>query len=237
VTTLYYKDEDQQIKHSSNWQVAPPFVPCGWLKSTVTDLANYLCMHSGGGVLGGRRLLSPEGIRTMRDQHHTYSRDRFYGYALSNLSNYHGVTQVEHSGGLKGVASNIGYVPEEHIGVAVLTNLSGAPSGKIWLGAVNLMLGLPVETNRSVYRKDPWPSAELAPRAGKFKSGEGSEITISVEEGRLFASVAKEKLEILRDSAEYGVVTMNGLESEVRFMFDGADLWAIGWGGRIIRKA
>ena len=238
VTTLYYKNEDQEIKHSANWQVAPPFLACGWLKSTVTDLANYLCMHAGGGVLGGRRLLSPDGIRTMRGQHHPYSRDRYYGYGLSNLAGYHGVTLVEHSGGLKGVSSNIGYVPEERIGVAVLCNLSGAPSGKVWLGAINLMLGLPVDTPRSVYRKDPWPEAELAKRTGKFKSGEGAEITVAAEEGKLMATVGKEKHEILRDSADFGVVTMNGQESEARFHFgEGGDLWAMGWGGRIIRKA
>ena len=237
VTHLYYKDEDQNIKHSSNWQVAPPFVPCGWLKSTVTDLANYLCMHAGGGVLGGRRLLSPGGIATMRGQHAPYSRDRSYGYGLSSLRDYHGVTLVEHSGGLKGVASNIGYVPEEHVGVAVLTNLSGAPSGMIWLGAVNLLLGLPVDTLRSEYRREPWPEAELLPRTGKFVSGEGAKITIAAEEGKLMASIAKEKHEILRDTAEFGVVTVKGQDTEVRFRF-GADgkLWAVGWGGRIIHK-
>ncbi|MGE5579164.1 MAG: serine hydrolase domain-containing protein [Bacillota bacterium] len=236
-TTLYYKDEDQNIKHSPNWQVAPPFVPCGWLKSTVMDLANYLSMHAGGGVFGARRILSADGIATMRAKHCAYSRDRFYGYGFSNLSGYHGATLVEHSGGLKGVASNIGYVPEEKIGVAVLTNLSGAPSGKLWLGAINLLLGLPVDSVRSEYKKEPWGESELQPRTGKFKSGEGGEVTITSEDGRLMASVAKEKHEILRDSAEFGVVTMNGLDSEVRFHL-GADgkVWAIGWGGRIIRK-
>ncbi len=238
VTHLYYKDEDQKVKNSSNWQVAPPFVPCGWLKSTVTDLANYLSMHAGGGVLGGRRLLSPKGIETMREGHHVYSRDRRYGYGLSVLSNYHGVTLVEHSGGLRGVASNIGYVPEEHIGVAVLTNLSGGPSAKIWLGAVNLLLGLPVESTRSEYRKEHWAEDELLPRTGEFRSGEGGKVTIAAMDGKLVATVAKQNYEILRDSAEYGVVTMNGLDSEARFYF-GADgkLWAIGWGGRIIHKA
>lgn len=236
VTTLYYKDEEQNIKYSPNWQVAPPFVPCGWLKSTVTDLANYLCMHAGGGVFGGRRLLSADGIATMRGKHCVYTRDRFYGYGFSNLS-YHGVTLVEHSGGLKGVASNIGYVPEEKIGVAVLTNLSGAPSGKLWLGAINLLLGLPVDSVRSEYKKEPWPEAELQPRTGKFKSGEGAEITIAVEDGKLIASAAKEKYEILRDSAEFGVVTMNGIDSEVKFYLgNDGKAWAIGPGGRIIRK-
>ncbi len=238
VTTLYYKDEDENIKHSPNWQVAPPFLACGWLKSTVMDLANYLSMYAGGGVLGGRRLLSSDGVRTMTAPHHAYSRDRNYGYGLSTRSGYHGVTLVEHSGGLKGVASNIGFVPEEGIGVAVLTNLSGAPSGKLWLGAVNLMLDLPVDTPRSTYKKDPWQEAELQPRTGNFKSGEGATITISAEEGRLYATVGKKKVEILRDSAEFGVVTDDGQDSEVRFYFskDGG-LWAIGWGGRVIQKS
>lgn len=237
VTTLYYKDADKNVRCSPNWQVAPPFVPCGWLKSTVMDLANYLTMHAAGGVFGGHKLLSADGIATMRAKHCPYTRDRFYGYGFSSLSGYHGATLVEHSGGLKGVASNVGYVPEEKVGVAVLTNLSGAPSGKLWLGAINLLLGLPVDSVRSEYKRERWDESELQPRTGRFKSGEGADITITSEGGKLVATVAKEKYEIFKDRAEFGVATVDGLDSEVKFYLgDDGKAWAIGWGGRIIRK-
>ena len=145
VTSLYIKD-GEEVKHKRHWQVAPPFTACGWLKSTVLDLANYLRMYLGKGSWNGKQILSPDGIERMIHPHAPYSRDRKYCYGFTRLDDYHGVTLIEHSGSLRGVASNIGFIPEKGLGVAVLSNLTGTPSSRAWLAAVNLLLGLPVET-------------------------------------------------------------------------------------------
>ena len=66
---------------------------------------------------------------------------------------------------------------------------------------------------------------------------ESADITITSEGGKLVATVAKEKYEIFKDRAEFGVATVDGLDSEVKFYLgDDGKAWAIGWGGRIIRK-
>ncbi len=237
LTTLYYKDEDQQIKGSSNWQVAPPYLACGWLKSTALDMANYVRMYAGGGTFKGRRLASAESVAKMAGRHHVYSRDRWYGYGLSVRPEYHGVTLVEHSGGLKGVNTNMGFVPEAGVGAVALCNLSGGPAGRVWLAAINLMLGLPVDTPRSEYRKDPWPAADLPRLTGRFLSGEGSETVLSAEDGKLIATTGKEKREVLKDSDGLGVLTVNGVDTEMRFYLgEDRKVWAVGFGGRVIRK-
>lgn len=237
VTSLYMKSEDE-VKYSPNWQVAPPFTACGWLKSTVLDLGNYLRMYLGNGVFKGRKILSPDGVEKMIHPYASYTRDRKYAYGLSRLGNYHGVTLIEHSGSLKGVASNIGFVPEKGIGVAVLSNLSGTPSSRAWIAAVNLLLGLPVETPRSVYKKESWPLEHIEEYAGTFKSGEGSTFRLAVKDGALVATVDKKEYEVRRDSENLGTVHLNGQDSEVRFLRDSSGkVWAIGWGGRIIRKS
>jgi CubicO group peptidase (beta-lactamase class C family) len=238
VTTLYWKPDGDEIKQTDHWQVAPPFTACGWLKSTVMDLSNYLRMHIAGGVFRGKRLLSEAGIRAMASPHMPYSRDRMYGYGFSRRADYHGVTLVEHSGGLRGVASNIGFVPEKGVGVAVLSNLSGTPSARAWLAAVNLILGLPVDTPRSVYRHDSWPLEDIGKYTGTFKSGEGATIVLLVKEDSLVATVDKKEYEVRRDSPTVGVAEVNGQDTEVRFHFSPeGDLWAIGWGGRIIPRS
>lgn len=238
VTTLYYKNKDDEVKASANWQVAPPYLACGWLRSCAADMARYVAMYAGGGAFRGRKLVSSESVSKMAGLHHPYTRDRWYGYGLSSRPGYHGVTLVEHGGSLKGVNTNMGFVPEKGIGAVVLCNLSGGPASRAWLGAANLLLGLPVDTPRSEYRKDAWPQAELSCLAGLYKSGEGSEWVLTVAEGRLIATSAKKEYEVFKDSDDLGVLDVNGVDSEMRFYrLDGGEAWAIGFGGRIIRRA
>lgn len=236
-TSLYYRDDDDQVVCTPHWSVAPPFVACGWLKSTVLDLANYVSMYAAGGTFRGRRLVSPEGLARMTTGHHTYSRDRWYGYGLGILPGYGGGTLVEHSGGLRGVSSNMGFVREKGAGAAVLCNLAGAPAGKIWLAAMNLMLGLPVEHPRSAYEQGDWPAGSLARFTGRFRSGEGGEALFTADGGHLYVTVAKKKYRVRRDREDYGVAFMNGQPSEIRFYFgDDGNVRAVGYGGRVITK-
>ena len=240
VTTLFYKEETdsgEEVRSSNNWQVAPPYLACGWLKSTALDMAKYIAMYVSGGTSGGSRVLSDDSIAKMCGRHYVYSRDRWYGYGWSTRPDYHGFTLVEHSGGLKGVNSNMGFVPERGIGAVVLCNLSGGPAGRVWLAAVNLLLGLPVDAPRSVYRKAPWP-AELLPRlTGRFKSGEGGEAVLLERGGALVAAMGKKEYEVFMDREDLGVYTAGGVDQEVKFYFgpDGR-AWAIGHGGRVVRK-
>jgi CubicO group peptidase (beta-lactamase class C family) len=236
VTSLHIKD-GEEVKHKPDWQVAPPFTACGWLKSTVLDLANYLRMYLGKGTFNGREVLSPGGIERMLHPYAPYSRDRKYCYGLSRLDGYHVVTLIEHSGSLRGVASNMGFIPEKGLGVAVLSNLTGTPSSRACLAAVNLLLGLPVDTPRSVYKKEAWPPEVISTYTGTFRSGEGVSLKLSVKDGMLIATVDKEEYEVKRDSEDLGTLHMNGQDLEVRFQRDeSGKVWAVGWGGRIIRK-
>ena len=240
VTTLFYKEETdsgEEVRASNNWQVAPPYLACGWLKSTALDMAKYIAMYVSGGSLGRCRVVSADSIAKMCGRHHAYTRDRWYGYGWSARPDYHGFTLVEHSGGLKGVNSNMGFVPDRGVGAVVLCNLSGGPAGRIWLAAVNLLLGIPIDTPRSVYRKAPWP-ADLLPRlTGRFKSGEGGEVVLSAREGALVAAMGKKEYEVFMDREDLGVYAAGGVDQEVKFYFgpDGR-VWAIGHGGRVVRK-
>ncbi len=42
VTSLYYKDKDDNLCTSEHWQEAPSFTACGFIKSTVRALLSYL---------------------------------------------------------------------------------------------------------------------------------------------------------------------------------------------------
>jgi len=54
VTELYYRNEQDELTHSSNWQVAPPFTAAGWLKACADDLIKYAQMYASGGQYAGK---------------------------------------------------------------------------------------------------------------------------------------------------------------------------------------
>ena len=52
VTSLYYKDKDDNLCTSEHWQEAPSFTACGFIKSTVRDLLSYLNLYLNNGTVG-----------------------------------------------------------------------------------------------------------------------------------------------------------------------------------------
>jgi hypothetical protein len=113
---------------------------------------------------------------------------------------HHGVTLIGHSGGLTGVSSHIGFIPELGIGAAVLTNLEDIPASLIWLAAMNTLMNLPAETplyDPAEYRPAP---AELQAVLGSYRSGEpwGRTVLFLDDSGALRARVGE-------PAEEYGV--------------------------------
>lgn len=239
VTSLYYKDEEGKICVSDNWQEAPPYTACGWLRSNAKDMIKYMQMYANDGQYQGKQIVSPKGIAKMMAQTNPLGSRNYYGYGLRMQPYYAETTLVEHSGGLKGVSSNGGFVPEIDLAAVVLTNLGGIPTGKIWLGVANIMMGLDADHPRSVYEKDViWTEATMDRFSGTYVSGEGAVAEIKRDKEQLVATVRGKTYTIRPFASEEGIVVMDGIETEVKFYCnDRGKAWAIGFGGRIIQKA
>ncbi|HHW18301.1 MAG TPA: beta-lactamase family protein [Firmicutes bacterium] len=239
VTELYYKDKEDKLCTTKNWQEAPALTACGFLRSNVKDLLKYVQMYLGRGVYAGRRIASGDSISRMITPYYPYVRDSWYGYGFSVRPAYGpGVTLVQHSGLLRGVASNLGFVPEKGIGAVVLCNLSGFPSSKVWLGAVNLLLGLPVDHPITEAATVEIPESRMARISGRYKSGEGADIKISVQGKELVAEMDSKTYPLRMTGPDTAVVTIKGVDSHLRFLFDpDGKVWAMGYGSRIIYRA
>jgi len=192
VTDLYWKNEDDEMQVSKHWQVAPPYLACGWIKTCATDLIRVFQMLANGGQYRGVRLLKPSSVAKNVSMSHNFSLYDSYGHGLRIHPDYHGVTLVEHGGALKGVSSNAGYVPEKGISAVVLCNLSAVPVAKVWLAAINLALGLPIDTPKVVYKTSDWAQAEMDRFTGSYKSGEGAEFDIVIENDELWIKYKKD---------------------------------------------
>ncbi len=241
VATVYDRKkvaDEQQVVRAPVWWESNVMAPAGFLKSTVLDLLKYLEIYRTRGTGGGIRILSENSIDRMTSLHTRAQDGSYYGYGLSLHPNYHGVSLVEHGGGIKGVSAHISCAPEKGITVAVLTNLSGVPSQEISLGAMNVMLGLPVGTRRTVREPYACPDYRLPRYVGEYRSGEGAGAKVSVGKGRLEVEVEGGRYEARPVAVDTFVVTIKEMEPAVRFLVNPAgEVWAAEFGGRLLHKA
>lgn len=138
----------------------------GGIISSVSDIAKWMILQMDGGINAGDTIFTPDTQVDMWTPHNNYrvslnsqknipSR-HFSGYGLGwGMSDYEGRKMVNHGGGYDGMYSRVTMIPEEKIGVVVLTNSMTGISTPITMRAIDELLGV---------GKRDW-SAEALPRA------------------------------------------------------------------------
>ncbi|CAN5767879.1 serine hydrolase [soil metagenome] len=106
----------------------------GAIKSSVRDMAQWLRLQLGRGTYEGRKLFSSTASREMWTPHTVFSgiseqaekfnpTRHFNLYGLGwILGDYQGRLLISHGGGLDGMTSQVALMPEEKLGVVILTN-------------------------------------------------------------------------------------------------------------------
>lgn len=238
VTELYFR-EGNQVLHAPTWQEAPPYFSCGWLRSSANDLIRYFAMYANGMTYHEKQLLPASGLKQMLANPFQYALCGAYATGL-RVQPHAGVTLVCHSGGLQGVSSYGGFVPERNLSVVVLCNLSGVPVANLWTTAVNLGLGLPLELPLCDYQPTDWPEQiDLNRYCGHFHSAEGADLTIEPKgKHGLLIKGAQETSSLACLTDQVGLARINHQDTEVRWFFpaDGGPAWAISCGGRMILR-
>ena len=185
VTTLYAEDPKGRVYASPQWEHAPAHLATGFLKASAHDLGRYLNF-----LLEPTPTLniSPEQVQQLWTPRAWCVPGTAYGLGLMVRPNYHGVTLVRHGGGLKGVSSHLGFVPEHNLGVAVLSNLEDKPISRLWLAALNTALGLEPETPLYTLPKQEASLEAKQKLVGSYRSGEPwGKFEVRLEDQTLFA--------------------------------------------------
>ncbi|HYE53347.1 MAG TPA: serine hydrolase [Chitinophagaceae bacterium] len=122
-------NHDQQL-------VAIPFPnldnlgPAGSVGSSVTDMSKWVLMLLNNGQLNNQRIISANGIGQTTMPHsiiggggHMFNKTHFNLYGLGwVLNDYNGKKLISHTGGVNGFVTSVTLVPEEKLGIVVLTN-------------------------------------------------------------------------------------------------------------------
>lgn len=124
--TTAYTGTLKQVPYD-NWN---NLAPAASIISNVSDLSKWLKMQLDSGWLNGKRILPWPVLQKTRDVNIITSSRKspllpmhFRGYGLGLFSaDYNGKQIYWHTGGAGGMVSNVCFVPEERLGIAILTN-------------------------------------------------------------------------------------------------------------------
>ncbi|MFQ5537464.1 MAG: serine hydrolase [Gemmatimonadota bacterium] len=124
----------------------------GGIISSVHDMSLWLRAQLNHGVWQGKRIFSEDAQRQMWRVHNPFAvtpayRERypsthFRGYGLGwSLADYKGRMIVSHGGGYDGMYSQVVLVPEENLGIVVLTNAMTGIAGALTYRVLDAYLG------------------------------------------------------------------------------------------------
>jgi len=104
--------------------------PAASIVSNVSDLAKWLQLQLDSGRVNGKQVLPFQTLQKTRDvglitssRKSSFVPTHFTGYGLGLFAaDYNGRQIYWHTGGAAGMVSNVCFVPEENLGIAILTN-------------------------------------------------------------------------------------------------------------------
>ncbi|HET9478407.1 MAG TPA: serine hydrolase [Pyrinomonadaceae bacterium] len=119
------------------WRNIDNIAPAGSINSNVVDMAQWVRLQLGQGALQHQRIFSAAAAKEMHASQTVirfeppysmfYPEAHFLNYGLGwFLSDYRGRKVVEHGGAIDGMRAQVALMPEEKLGLVVLSNMNGS---------------------------------------------------------------------------------------------------------------
>jgi CubicO group peptidase (beta-lactamase class C family) len=127
---------DNKVRPIS-WRNIDNIAPAGSINSNVSDMAQWVRLHLNQGKVGNEQLISSGSIKEMHMpqtvirlegiQEKINSETHFMNYGLGwFLQDYRGRKIVHHGGNIDGMSALVAMMPEERLGLVILTNMNGS---------------------------------------------------------------------------------------------------------------
>jgi CubicO group peptidase (beta-lactamase class C family) len=201
------------------WRNIDNIAPAGSINSNVVDMAQWVRLQLAGGEYKGARLISSGAVKEMHEQQTIIRKDPPWSILLPNsnflsyglgwfLHDHRGRKVVQHGGNIDGMSALVAMIPEEKLGVVILTNLNGTslPTA-LMLKVFDAYLGAPPkdwsadmqkilkgleEQGKAAQKKleesrvnGTQPSLALEKYAGTYKDDALGDTKVAVENDRL----------------------------------------------------
>ena len=232
--------EKETLHSTVQGDVAPPYRDYGSVKATATEPICAVLALSRNGRHHGRQIWPQSCVERVVGRGFAELPQGVYCFGL-NKRLFEDIAICEHSGGLTGASSQGGFIKDGAFAVSVLINLGGIGCAPISNAALNLRLGLPMETSHSWLKPRGEGVEDAAFYAGGYVSLEDLDENLKVtvdDSGRPWSHGEKgsERLIFCGGSvftSEGGKLTP---EMVLRFLSRDGGCWAIAVGSRIYQK-
>lgn len=159
------------------WHNIDNIGPAGSINSSVTDMLKWVRFQLAEGKVGGRQLVSPSALAETHTAQQVvpvtadakklnpYTHLTSYGMGWF-LQDYRGRQLDQHGGNIDGMSAMVALMPEEKIGLVILTNANGSPVPAIVRNRVlDALLGAAPRDWSTEYRKTTDKQKTLAKEA------------------------------------------------------------------------
>lgn len=189
-----------------------PAAPAGALWSNVLDMAQFAITNLNEGVApGGERVVSAENLAVTWEPQVEISADASYGLGWI-IEDYKGLQVLSHAGNTLGFTSELAFIPEADLGIAILTNQQAAPLNSIARirllellyeqeSEVDELLKFSLESSREALADleeamRPVPAGEVEPYLGSYTNPILGPITLNLAGETLLLDAGEFQLEI-----------------------------------------
>lgn len=202
------------------WRNIDNIAPAGSINSNVTEMANWVRMQLAMGKYEGKQIISEASIKNMWASHTIiplegpgfgmfYPKAHFLNYGMGwFLSDFNGKKMIEHGGAIDGMRSAVALIPEEKLGVVILSNMNqtglnlalaqrifdsymGAKE-RDYSGDILKVLKTQEAAGKAAMdkmiaerAKDTKPSQDLAKYAGDYQDEMYGDVKVTLENGKL----------------------------------------------------
>lgn len=145
-----YEKKKNEVQETSFYDQFEAVAPAGAINSSVADMSKWLLLQLHKGKYHDTQIISEAQLtqthtpQMIIPEPHKHAELAYPGYALGWMVNsYRGHLMVQHSGGINGFSALTTLLPDDHIGIVVLTNMGNCPVHTIvTLNACDRLLGL-----------------------------------------------------------------------------------------------
>lgn len=172
-----YSEKNEEVKEIP-FRNIDTVGPAGSINSNVTDMAQWLLLHLSQGNFNEKQIISPNNLNQMHSPQIVTpapleSNDILHpSYGMGwGIVAYRGHNLVHHGGGIDGFSALVTLMPQDNIGVVVLTNLNATllPSIVTYYICDRLLNLDPISWNERIHKKAE--EVKAASAKGKEKMG------------------------------------------------------------------
>src|SRR5215213_11796273 len=167
----------------------PAAAPAGAINSSAKDMAQWVRLMLGNGVVNGKRLVSEKGFDELTRKQINIAGPLDYGLGWF-LRQWNGHKVVEHGGNIDGFNAQVALMPDQKLGFVLLTNVTASPLGGVAMNTIwkNLVADPPwTKANESTATA---PAADPKQEAGKYSlASAGVNFGVSLKDDKLMLTV------------------------------------------------